>query len=97
MLPTIVIDPISHWTLNATIIIDFFFPFFYACFHNVWRCVFHFQDFAINMNIFVGQQEICLIMVFFATCNMAFILEVDDNMGHTFIHVNPFSWIYVIC
>jgi hypothetical protein len=36
------------------------------------------------------QQEICLILVLFAAGNMASILEVDDNMGHTFIQVNPF-------
>jgi hypothetical protein len=45
----------------------------------------------------VGQQEICWIMVLFVTCNMVFILEVDDNRGHTFIQVNPFSWIDVTC
>jgi hypothetical protein len=28
---------------------------------------------------------------------MASILEVDDNMGHTFIQVNPFPWIDVTC
>jgi len=33
----------------------------------------------------VGQHEICLILVLFAIGNMASILEVDDNMGHTFI------------
>jgi len=33
----------------------------------------------------VGQQEICLILVLFVASNMASILEVDDNMGHTFI------------
>jgi hypothetical protein len=38
----------------------------------------------------LGQQEICLILVLFAAGNMASILEVDDNMGHTFIQVNPF-------
>ncbi len=45
----------------------------------------------------VGQQEICLILVLFPAGNMASILEVDDNMGHTFIQVNPFPWIDVTC
>jgi hypothetical protein len=44
----------------------------------------------------VGQQEICLIMVLFVIGNMAFILEVYDNMGHTFIQFNFFSWIDVM-
>jgi hypothetical protein len=56
MPPTIVIDAVSHSTLNATPIIDFF-PLFYACFHHVWRCVFHFQGFANDMNIFNGSTR----------------------------------------
>jgi hypothetical protein len=37
----------------------------------------------------VGEQEMWLILVLVAAGNMASILEVDDNMGHTFIQVNP--------
>jgi hypothetical protein len=49
--PTTAIDAVSHWTLYPAPIIDFFVSF-YACFHHVWRCIFHFQCFANNIDIF---------------------------------------------
>jgi hypothetical protein len=36
-----------------------------------------------------------LILVLIVAGNMASILEVDDDMGHTFIQVHPFPWMAV--
>jgi len=87
---TIVINAVNNWTLYATPIIDLkkiSMPIF-----TMYEDIFVTSKVLLMILTFlVGQHEICLIMVFFALGNMAFILEVDDNMGHTFIQLNPFS------
>jgi len=82
--PTIVIDVISHWTFYATPIIDLF-VFFMPIVTMYEDVVFIFKVLLMTWTFLVGQQEICLILVLFVASNMASILEVDDNMGHTFI------------
>jgi hypothetical protein len=90
MPPTIIINAVNHWTLYATPVIDFFL--FSMPIFTMYEDIFVTSKVLLMILTFlVGQQEICLIMVFFVIGNMAFILEVDDNMGHTFIQLNPFS------
>jgi hypothetical protein len=87
--PTTAIDAVSHWTLYAAPIIDFFVSSL-CLFSPCMKMYLTSSVLLTTWTFLVGQQEICLILVLFAAGNMASILEVDDNMGHTFIQVNPF-------